>query len=149
MPMNGRRAPDIRLRRAYDAPDPADGRRVLVDRIWPRGVSKDQLRLDAWMKDLAPTRALRTWFGHAPSRWVEFKDRYARELDGRADTVEQLLALCRRGTVTLVFAARDTQHSNATALREYLLRRLAGSPAVRGPRDGASGAETDRKPAAR
>lgn len=143
--MNSRHNPDIRLRRAYDAPDPSDGRRILIDRIWPRGVSKDQLRLDAWMKDLAPTSALRIWFGHAPSRWEAFKDRYARELDGRADAVKALLALCRRGTVTLVFAARDTQHSNAVALREYLLRRLGEAPS----RDGASGAETDRKPAAR
>lgn len=147
--MTGSLGPDIRLRRAYDAPDPSDGRRILIDRIWPRGVSKHQLALDAWMKDLAPTSALRTWFGHAPSRWQAFKDRYARELDGRADAVEQLLALCRRGTITLVFAARDTQHSNALALREYLLRRLAGSPAARGPHDRASGAETDRKPASR
>ena len=143
MPMIGRHNPDIRLRRAYDPPDPADGRRILIDRIWPRGVSKDQLRLDAWMKDIAPTSALRTWFGHAPSRWEAFRSRYARELDGRADAIEQLLALCRRGTVTLVFAARDTQHSNAVALREYLLRRLGG------PRDHASGAETHRTPAAR
>lgn len=143
MTMNRHPNPDIRLRRAYDAPDPSDGRRILIDRIWPRGVSKDQLAVDAWMKDLAPTSALRTWFGHAPSRWEAFKDRYAHELDGRTDAVEQLLALCRRGTVTLVFAARDTQHSNAAALRAYLLRRLGG------PRNRASGAETDRKPAAR
>lgn len=133
--MSGRRAPDIRLRRAYDPPDPADGRRILVDRVWPRGVSKDRLRLDAWMKDLAPTSALRAWFGHAPSRWQEFKDRYFSELDGRADAVEHLLALCASGTLTLVFAARDTQHNNAVALREYLLRRPAGSPVARDPYD--------------
>lgn len=110
----------IGVSRAYDPPAASDGRRVLVDRIWPRGVSKNELRLDAWLKELAPSAALRKWFGHDPARWEAFKERYFRELDERSDALDQLAALCREGTVTLVFGARDVSHNNAVALSEYL-----------------------------
>jgi uncharacterized protein YeaO (DUF488 family) len=99
---------DIRLRRAYAAPAESDGRRVLVDGVWPRGVSRDELRLDEWMKEVAPSAALRRWFGHDPAKWETFKDRYFRELDQRSEAVERLLAKCRAGTVTLVFGAKET-----------------------------------------
>ena len=112
----------VKLKRAYEAPTRSDGRRVLVDRLWPRGVSKDRLRLDDWLKDVAPSAALRDWFGHEPSKWDEFKDRYFRELDQRPATVERLLGEHRAETVTLVFGARDTVHNNAVALKDYLER---------------------------
>lgn len=122
--MTADQAPGIRLRRAYDAPGRADGLRVLVDRVWPRGVSRGELRLDAWLKDLAPSTELRRWFGHDPAKWETFKERYFRELDALPDAVSRLLALCRQGTVTLVFGARDQDHNNAVALREYVLHHL-------------------------
>jgi uncharacterized protein YeaO (DUF488 family) len=112
--------PNIKLKRAYDAPAKSDGRRVLVDRIWPRGVSKDELRLDDWLKDLAPSARLRSWFGHDPAKWDAFKDRYFRELDERPEAVERLVARSREGTLTLVFGAKDIHHNNAIALREYV-----------------------------
>ena len=114
--------PRIRLKRAYDPPAKADGRRVLVDRVWPRGVSKDRLRLDAWLKEAAPSPALRKWFDHDPAKWNAFKDRYFRELDQRPEAVERLLAICRDGTVTLVFGAKNTRYNNAVALKAYLER---------------------------
>lgn len=113
----------VKLKRAYEAPTRSDGRRVLVDRLWPRGISKDRLRLDDWLKDVAPSAALRDWFGHEPSKWDEFKDRYFRELDDRPATVERLLGKHRAETVTLVFGARDRVHNNAVALKDYLERR--------------------------
>ncbi len=91
------RRPEVKLKRAYEPPARADGRRVLVDRIWPRGVSKDQLRLDDWLKDLAPSAGLRKWFGHDPAKWGAFKDRYFRELDERPEAVERLAAKTPRG----------------------------------------------------
>lgn len=117
---------EIRLRRAYDPPDPADGYRVLVDRVWPRGVSKAELAIDAWRKDLAPSTDLRRWFGHEPARWQEFEARYLRELEAGAD-LGDLLEHCRAGTVTLVFGARDQRQNNAVVLKEYLTR-YAGEP---------------------
>ena len=114
----------IELKRAYDPPAASDGWRVLVDRIWPRGIAREDLRVDAWLKDLAPSAELRKWFAHDPKRWDEFRQRYARELEQRRDAVEQLVERARAGRVTLVFGARDVEHSNAAALKEYLERRL-------------------------
>ncbi len=112
----------IRLKRAYEAPAPQDGHRVLVDRLWPRGVSKDALRLDAWLRDLAPSAALRRWFGHDPARFAEFARRYQAEL--QREPARALLAdLARRaarGPVTLVYAARDPDHNDAVVLRDLL-----------------------------
>lgn len=112
----------MKLKRAYDAPAKSDGRRVLVDRVWPRGVTKDELRLDDWLKDLAPSTKLRKWFGHDPAKWGAFKERYFRELDGRQEAVERLLAKGREGALTLVFGAKDIHHNNAVALKEYVER---------------------------
>jgi uncharacterized protein YeaO (DUF488 family) len=114
--------PKLKLKRAYDAPAKSDGCRVLVDRVWPRGLSKGELRLDDWLKDLAPSTPLRTWFGHDPAKWGAFKDRYFRELDKKPEAVERLVARRRDGTVTLVFGAKDIHHNNAVALKEYVER---------------------------
>jgi uncharacterized protein YeaO (DUF488 family) len=112
----------IRLKRVYDAPAKADGRRVLVDRIWPRGLTKQEARIDEWLKEIAPSTTLRKGFGHDPARWKEFKKRYAAELDDHRDRVEQLSRAAKRRTVTLLFGARDTKHNNAVALKEYIER---------------------------
>ena len=109
----------VLIKRAYEAAAPADGYRVLIDRLWPRGRRKEDLRLDAWLKDLAPSTELRTWFGHDPARWSEFRARYRRELR-RASARELLRDLTRRaerGTVTLVFGAKDVEHNDAVALK--------------------------------
>ena len=117
----------VRLRRAYERPTPADGCRVLVDRFWPRGLRRDEARIDEWLRDLAPSNRLRGWFGHRPERWVEFRRRYRRELDGRTDELDQLLALVDEGPVTLVFATADEQHNNAVVLHELVEERLPSS----------------------
>jgi uncharacterized protein YeaO (DUF488 family) len=113
----------IRLKRAYDAPAADDGVRVLVDRLWPRGVRKADAAIDLWMKDIAPSTELRRWFGHDPARWPEFRRRYEAELQGHADRLEELRGMARRGPVTLVFGARDEVHNDAVMLRELLLER--------------------------
>ena len=113
----------IRLKRAYDAPAADDGVRVLVDRLWPRGVRKADAAIDLWMKDIAPSTELRRWFGHDPARWPEFRRRYEAELREHADRLEELRGMARRGPVTLVFGARDEVHNDAVMLRELLLER--------------------------
>lgn len=112
----------IKLKRAYDEPKPQDGRRVLVDRIWPRGVSRDEADLDEWMKEIAPSDSLRKWFGHDPERWDEFRERYFEELDDRSEMVEKLREWSDGHTLTLVYGASDEEHNNAVALKEYLQR---------------------------
>ncbi len=114
---------DIRLERAYDPPERGDGARILVDRIWPRGVKKDALRLTLWLKEIAPSTALRQWFGHRPERFAEFARRYGKELDANAAAVAELEPWLRKGRVTLVYGARDPEHNQAVVLREWLLRR--------------------------
>ena len=111
---------EIRVKRIYDPPEPADGYRLLVDRIWPRGVSKESASLDTWMKEVGPSSELRRWFGHDPSRWDEFKRRYAVELDARGGLVAEILARARDQPVTLLYSARDPDHNQAVALAEYL-----------------------------
>ncbi len=113
----------IKLKRAYDPPEATDGRRILVDRVWPRGLSKDRLRVDAWCKEAAPSAGLRQWFNHEPEKWDAFRDRYFNELDRRPEAVERLLAQCGEGTVTLVFGAKETRYNNAVALKSYLDQR--------------------------
>jgi uncharacterized protein YeaO (DUF488 family) len=113
----------IRLKRAYEPAAAADGTRVLVDRLWPRGVTKADAAIDHWMKDLAPSTELRKWFGHDPARWAEFRQRYAAEIDAHRDELERLREMTDAGVVTLVYAARDEAHNDAVALREILLRR--------------------------
>lgn len=112
----------VRLKRAYDAPARSDGRRILVDHIWPRGVTKAKLQLDDWLKDLAPSAKLRKWFDHDPAKWATFKKRYFKELDERGVAIARALASLRRRTVTLIFAAKDIRCNNAVALKEYLGR---------------------------
>jgi uncharacterized protein YeaO (DUF488 family) len=111
----------IRIKRAYDPPSHDDGARVLIDRLWPRGVKKEALALDQWAKELSPSTELRKWFGHDPARWQEFGQRYAQELGPHAELFETVRALARKGTVTLVYGAHDEEHNNAVALREFLL----------------------------
>jgi uncharacterized protein YeaO (DUF488 family) len=113
----------VGLKRAYEPPAAGDGYRALVDRVWPRGLTKDALELDAWLKDLAPSAALRKWFGHDPKKWEEFRERYFRELDGQGPAIEELARRAREGRLTLVFAARDEKRNNAVALKDYLERR--------------------------
>ena len=114
--------PRIRIQRAYAAPAPGDGYRVLVDRLWPRGVSKEALRLDEWLKEAAPSTALRKRFGHDPSQWEAFKASYFAELREKPEVLATLAARARRGGVTLVFAAKDEMRNNAVALKEFLER---------------------------
>jgi uncharacterized protein YeaO (DUF488 family) len=123
---------DVQIRRAYDPPHRGDGYRVLVDRVWPRGVSKDDLDLDEWRKEIAPSTRLRQWFGHDPERWREFQKRYFVELEGKQDSVRELVKRARQGRVTLVYGARDQDHNQAVALSAYLRARSAGrKPRVR------------------
>ena len=112
----------IRLKRVYDKPTKADGRRVLVDRIWPRGLKKNEARIDQWLKEIAPSTALRKWFAHDPGKWREFKKRYSAELDDQREQVEQLARAAKKRTVTLLFGAKVTEHNNAVALKEYIER---------------------------
>ncbi len=113
---------DVRLKRAYAPPSPEDGFRVLVDRLWPRGLRKSDAAIDRWMKDIAPTTDLRRWFGHDPSRWDEFCRRYKAELSHHAEILKELQALAQTGRLTLVFAARDELHNEAIVLRDLLTR---------------------------
>ena len=114
---------DVRLKRAYEAPDRGDGRRVLVDRLWPRGVSKAEAAIDEWLKDLAPSTDLRKWFGHDPARWKQFKQRYWRELKDKKDDVDVLRHKAREGKVTFIYAAHDEDHNGALALKEFIEQR--------------------------
>lgn len=112
----------IRLKRVYDPPEPEDGVRVLVDGLWPRGVSKAEGRIDRWLREIAPSSGLRTWFGHVPEKWEEFRERYREELRSRADLLAQLREEAEKQTVTLLFAARDRDHNNAVVLKEEIER---------------------------
>ena len=112
----------IRLKRAYDAPEASDGTRVLVDRLWPRGLSKEQAQIDLWLKDVAPSADLRVWYGHDPERFEEFRRRYLRELESAAalQGLDRLRDLAQRGAVTIIVAARDSAHSDGAVLRDLL-----------------------------
>jgi len=117
-------AGDIKLKRAYGTPSARDGKRILIDRLWPRGVSKSDAAIDLWVKDIAPSTALRKWFGHDPARWQEFRRRYVAEIHDHADTLGELRAAAREGPITLVFGARDELHNDAVVLRDVLLGRV-------------------------
>lgn len=114
-------AKNVVLKRAYEQPSPEDGTRILVDRLWPRGLKKEGAALDRWLKDLAPSTELRKWFAHDPARWAEFKRRYTWEIRQHPELLEELRALARGGRVTLVYAAHDQEHNDAVVLREMLL----------------------------
>jgi uncharacterized protein YeaO (DUF488 family) len=115
---------DVRLKRAYDAPAASDGYRVLIDRLWPRGVSREHAHLAEWDQALAPSKTLRTWFGHEPDRFDEFRRRYMDELRGERPRLTKLRGRAREGTVTLVYSARDSEHNDAVVLAEVLRRGL-------------------------
>ncbi|AZO28416.1 MULTISPECIES: DUF488 domain-containing protein [Mesorhizobium] len=112
----------VKLKRAYESPVADDGTRVLIDRLWPRGVKKTEAAIDYWMKELAPSTELRKWFGHDPARWEEFRRRYAAEIREHRDELDRLRDLNRAGPVTLVYSAHDEAHNDAVVLREILLR---------------------------
>lgn len=114
---------EVTIKRAYEPAAAADGYRILIDRIWPRGVTKDAAHIDEWAKDAAPSTELRKWFGHDPARWSEFRKRYRKELAAHAEAVAGWRARAARERVTLVYGARDEEHNNAVVLRELLLER--------------------------
>jgi uncharacterized protein YeaO (DUF488 family) len=114
------RADRLRIKRVYEPADKADGTRVLVDRIWPRGMTKERAAVDLWLKAIAPSPALRKWFGHDPKRWSEFQSRYRAELERNTAAVGQLLDLATKGKVTLLYAAHDAAHNHAVVLIEYM-----------------------------
>jgi uncharacterized protein YeaO (DUF488 family) len=116
-------AANVRLKRAYESPSAKDGKHILVDRLWPRGISKEKAALDHWMKDVAPSTELRKWFAHDPERWEEFRRRYAAQLREHSYLITELRSLARHGPITLVYAAHDEAHNDAVVLREVLLGR--------------------------
>ena len=113
----------VRLKRAYENASPEDGLRVLVDRLWPRGLSKQKAGVDVWLKDIAPSHELRKWFGHEPAKWKDFQARYRREMKEQADSLALLRKKAKAGTVTLLFAAHDEERNNAVLLKSVLARR--------------------------
>jgi uncharacterized protein YeaO (DUF488 family) len=113
-------ASHLRLKRAYEPAAPDDGKRILVDRLWPRGLSKDKAALDDWIKEIAPSTELRKWFGHDPARWAEFQRRYRIELRQHGVLLDRIRSLAKTQTVTLLYAARDEEHNDAVVLRDVL-----------------------------
>ncbi len=116
---------EVKVKRIYEAPDPSDGTRVLVDRLWARGLTKEKAALDLWLKDIAPSTELRKWFSHDPAKWEDFQKRYRAELETNDEAVARLREELRKGPVTLLYAARDQEHNEALVLRDYLVRRSA------------------------
>ncbi len=114
-------AGNVKLKRVYEPAAADDGARILVDRLWPRGVSKERAAIDQWMKEIAPSTELRKWFGHDPARWEEFRQRYAQEVRQHGELLDQLRSLARQGQLTLVYAARDEEHNDAVELRHLIL----------------------------
>ena len=110
----------IKIKRAYESPSSDDGYRILVDRLWPRGISKEKAKVDFWPKELAPSTELRHWYGHDPEKWAEFKSRYFAELDGNPELVNELLDYVDKGTVTFVYSSKEQRLNNAIALKEYV-----------------------------
>lgn len=110
----------VRLKRAYEPPAPSDGYRILIDRLWPRGVTRERARLDEWARELAPSTELRRWFGHDPARFQEFRQRYLEELSAQEEKLRELRGRARQTTLTLVYGARDTEHNDAVVLAELL-----------------------------
>jgi uncharacterized protein YeaO (DUF488 family) len=140
-------APMIRIKRTYEPPARGDGRRIFVERLWPRGMRKEALAADAWMKDVAPSTALRKWFDHRVERWEDFRRRYRAELDANPGAWKPILESARRGTVTLLYSAHDTAHNGAQVLGEYLAERTGAPKTTRRARPHAAASTT--KPASR
>jgi uncharacterized protein YeaO (DUF488 family) len=118
----------IRIKRTYEPRARADGRRILVERLWPRGMKREALQMDAWMKEVAPSTQLRKWFGHRPDRWQEFRRRYKKELRANPGAWSSILDVSKRGAVTLLYSAHDLEHNGAVVLREYLMVRSRARP---------------------
>jgi len=114
----------LRIKRAYDKPSATDGVRILVDRLWPRGLTKEEVRVSRWMKELSPSDELRRWFQHDPEKWPEFRRRFLQELKPRTKELDEIAAMAKKGTLTLVFAAKDPERCNATVLKEAVEKRL-------------------------
>jgi uncharacterized protein YeaO (DUF488 family) len=125
-----RRLTMIQIKRAYEQPAKDDGARFLVERLWPRGVKKEELRIEGWLKDVAPSSELRLWFQHDPAKWTRFRQRYFRQLATNPNAWQPLLSRARRGRVTLVYSAHDTEHNNAVALKEFLDQKLRAQKAA-------------------
>ena len=117
----------INIKRIYDQPLPGDGKRVLVDRLWPRGLKKEDARIDEWIKELAPSNELRKWFDHDPNKWGEFRKRFFTELHRKQDVVDGIISAVRKGTVTLLFGSKEERFNNAVALKEYIESRVKAS----------------------
>ena len=110
----------IQIKRVYDPPGPGDGKRIFVDRLWPRGIKKENLKMDEWLKEIAPSDQLRKWFSHDPKKYGEFKKKYARELENKTEILARIKTEAKKGGVTILFSAKDTEHNNATVLKELL-----------------------------
>ena len=117
----------IKIKRVYDQPSKNDGKRVLIDRLWPRGLRKEDARIDEWMKEVAPSNELRKWFNHDPDKWSEFKKRFFTELQGQQEKVEEIISLARKGTVTFLYGSKEERFNNAVALKEYIEKRANAS----------------------
>ena len=117
--MNSKRM-TIRIKRVYEEPEESDGRRILVDRLWARGLSKEKAKVDLWVKEIAPSTELRRWYGHDPKKWTEFKSRYAAELETNPGIVEEILGEVQAGVVTILYSSKEEQLNNAVALKEYI-----------------------------
>ncbi len=118
----------VKIKRAYDPPSAGvDGKRVLIDRLWPRGLRKEDARIDEWMREIGPSNELRKWFGHDPEKWVEFKKRFFSELNEKPDMVDKIVEAARRDTVTLLFGSKEKRFNNAVALKEYIEARMRAS----------------------
>lgn len=115
----------LQVKRVYEDPDATDGTRYLIDRLWPRGMSRERLVMEAWLKEVAPSAELRHWFGHDATKWEEFERRYTAELDDNPESWKPIIEASKRGTVTLLYAAHDEDHNNALVLKIYLERHLA------------------------
>ena len=110
----------IQIKRVYDPPDPEDGKRILVDRLWPRGIRKENLKMDEWLKEIAPSDKLRKWFSHDPKKYEEFKKEYTEELEDKSEILKRIKGEAKTGRVTILFSAKDTEHNNAMVLKELL-----------------------------
>ncbi len=121
----------IQLKRVYDKPEPHDGTRFLIERLWPRGVRKADVHEDGWVKDAGPSDGLRKWFSHDPEKWTEFQRKYFAELDTRPEAWEPILKATERGTVTLLYSSHDMEHNNAVALKRYIEKKVAHASAHR------------------
>ncbi len=114
----------LRIKRVYDTPSRDDGKRILIDRLWPRGLRKEEAHIDEWVKDVAPSTGLRKWFNHDPVKWGEFRRQFFAELDAEQESVDNIIAAARKGTVTLLFGSKEKRYNNAAALKEYLDSRM-------------------------